>query len=315
MRRRVFIDGEAGTTGLRIREHLAERRDLEIVRLAPEKRRDRDARTAVLNEVDLAILCLPDEAAREAVSWISNPDVKVLDASSAHRTAPGWIYGFPELVSDQRDRIRGAQRVSNPGCIATGFIASVRPLIERGIIPKDWPLSVHSLSGYSGAGREVIRVYEEELRAGAGFALYALELSHKHLPEMEVYGGLARAPLFVPGIGHFRCGLITSVPLHLWALPSPATARDLHEALVEHYRGELYVRVMPLNERSELRAERYLDVENLNGTNQLELFVFANESRGEAVIVARFDNLGKGASGAAVQNMNLMLNLPEATGL
>jgi N-acetyl-gamma-glutamyl-phosphate reductase len=314
---RVFIDGEAGTTGLRIREHLAPRADVTVVSAPYEQRRDVEVRKALLNDVDLAILCLPDEAAREAVALVSNPKVKILDASSAHRTHDGWAYGFPELGPAQRDLIRGAARVSNPGCHATGFVASLRPLVAAGLIPADTPLAVNSLSGYSGGGKELIRVHEEELasQGRAGCALYGLELGHKHLPEMQRWSGLSRAPLFIPTVGNFRCGLVTSVPLQLTALPGSVKGADLHAALVEHYRGEPFVRVLPLNDRAALRAERYLDADVLNGTNFLELFVFAQEAEGQALIVARFDNLGKGASGAAVQNMNLMLGLPERAGL
>lgn len=312
---RIFIDGEAGTTGLRIREHLASRQDLEIVSLPKERRRDVAARAEVLNDVEVAVLCLPDDAAREAVRLVTNPNVKVLDASSAHRTASGWVYGFPELCREQRGRIASALRVSNPGCHATGFIASVRPLVDAGLIPAGAPITVNSLSGFSGGGRDLIRAYEEELEKEAGFALYGLDLGHKHLPEMQALAGLACPPLFLPGVGRFRCGLVTTVPLQLWTLHTPVRGRDLHEALVEHYRGERYVRVMPFQAKSALRGERYLDVDALNGTNRLELFVFANDDKQQAVIAARFDNLGKGASGAAVQNLNLMLELPEDTGL
>jgi N-acetyl-gamma-glutamyl-phosphate reductase len=315
MSRRIFIDGEAGTTGLRIREHLASRQDLEIVSLPKERRRDAEARAAALNDVDVAILCLPDDAARDAVRLITNPNVKVLDASSAHRTASGWVYGFPELIREQRGRIASALRVSNPGCHATGFVASVRPLVDASLIPAGAPLTVNSLSGFSGGGRDLIRAYEEELGEEAGFALYGLELSHKHFPEMQAYSGLSEPPLFLPGVGHFRCGLVTTVPLQLWTLQTAVRGRDLHEALTEHYRGERYVQVMPFLDRSLLRGERYLDADALNGTNRLELFVFANDDKRQAVIVARFDNLGKGASGAAVQNLNLMLELPEDSGL
>jgi N-acetyl-gamma-glutamyl-phosphate reductase len=317
MASRVFIDGEAGTTGLRIREHLAPRSDVTVVSVPYEQRRDVEARRAILNDVDLAILCLPDDAARDAVALVSNPAVKILDASSAHRTTEGWAYGFPELARPQRDVIRAASRVSNPGCHATGFVASLRPLVDAGLIPADTPLAVNSLSGYSGGGKELIRVHEEELAAQgrAGCALYGLELGHKHLPEMQQWSGLSRVPLFVPTVGNFRCGLVTSVPVQLCALPGSVTGADLHAALVEHYRGEPFIRVLPLNDRSLLRSERYLDADALSGTNFLELFVFAHEARRQALIVARFDNLGKGASGAAVQNMNLMLGLPEPVGL
>ena len=317
MAARIFIDGQAGTTGLKIRERLRARTDVDVVTLPEEARRDVRARETLLNSVDLAILCLPDDAAREAVALIRNPAVKVLDASSAHRTTPGWVYGLPELVSDQRGAIARAARVSNPGCHATGFIASIRPLVDARLVPPQTAISVHSLSGYSGAGKEMIAAYEAESSAGGapGFALYGLELAHKHGAEMRAFGGLERVPLFVPGIGNFRCGLVTVVPLHLWALPGTVRGRDVHEALAERYRGEKFVRVMPFDDRAELRGGKYLDAELVNGTNWLDLFVYCNDERREAVVVARFDNLGKGASGAAVQNMNLMLGLTEGAGL
>ncbi|HMJ14900.1 MAG TPA: N-acetyl-gamma-glutamyl-phosphate reductase, partial [Polyangiaceae bacterium] len=233
---RVFIDGEAGTTGLRIREHLAARSDVTVVSVPYEQRRDVQARNALLNDVDLAILCLPDDAARDAVALVENSRVKVLDASSAHRTAPGWVYGFAELGRTQRDAIRAASRVSNPGCHATGFVASVRPLVDAGLLPADAPVSVQSFSGYSGGGRDLIRVHEEELVDRAGCAVYGLELAHKHVPEMSAWSRLSRPPLFVPTVGNFRCGLVTCVPLQLWTLPGAVKGADLHAALADHYR-------------------------------------------------------------------------------
>jgi N-acetyl-gamma-glutamyl-phosphate reductase len=317
MTARIFIDGAAGTTGLGIRKRLEGRKDIEVVSLEGERRKDPAAREAEFNRADLAILCLPDAAAIAALELVHSSTVRVLDASTAHRTAPGWVYGFPELQPGQRAAIQAARRVSNPGCHATGFVASMRPLVDAGIVPHAAPLSVHALTGYSGGGREMIELYEAEAGADApDFALYALDLAHKHGPEMRAMARLERPPLFVPGVGNFHSGLVTIVPLHLWALPGEPSAKRVHDALAEHYRGEPFIRVAPLEELGTLRAGKYyLDVSVATGKDTLELFVFSNDSRREAVVVARLDNLGKGASGAAVQNMNLMLGLGEDTGL
>ncbi len=306
---RVFIDGEAGTTGLQIRARLAGRRDLELLSIAPEKRKDEAERARLLNLADLAVLCLHDDLARQAVTLIENPRTRVLDASSAHRVAPDWTYGFPELTAGQADAIWEARLVSNPGCYATGAIALTRPLTEAGLLPPDHPISVQGLSGYSGGGRTLVDAHE----AGGTHPLagpiksYALGLDHKHLPEMHRHGGLSRTPLFTPVVGGWRQGMLVQIPLHLNTLPGTPEAADLHAALQAHYAGQRFVQVMPYE--AGRPTDPTLDPQALNGTNQLQLFVFANPALGQALLVARLDNLGKGASGAAVQNLDLMLGL------
>ena len=312
----IYIDGEHGTTGLEIRERLARRDDIEVVSVPRDKAKDAVTKRNIVNGVDLVILCLPDEAARETVALIANDRTRVIDASTAHRTAAGWVYGFPELTRTQRAAIATAKRVSNPGCYPTGFLGLVRPLRERGWLPEDLPLTVHAVSGYTGGGRKMIETFEHPAGAPpANFGAYGLTLKHKHVDEMRWHGLLKRAPLFAPSVGYFRRGMLVSVPLQLGVLPKVPTGAQLHAALAEQFAGERFVGVRPLNDLAAARDGAYLEPEALNFTNRLELFVFANDAAQQALLIARLDNLGKGASGAAVQNMNLMLGLPEHAGL
>ena len=321
----VFIDGEAGTTGLQIRQRLEGRRDLEVVSIDPARRKDADARAELLNGVEAVILCLPDDAAKEAVGMISSNAVKVIDASTAFRTAPGWTYGFAEMDKTQRAAIAGSTRVSNPGCYPTGFIGLTRPLTAAGVLPRDFPITVNAISGYSGGGKGLIAEFEAPTPPGSNdaFRTYGLTLQHKHLGEMQVYGGFEHAPLFAPSVGRYAQGMIVEVPLQLWALPGRPAPEDLRALLADAYQGEPFVEVASAAECAELQAQRAgaagynaaLDPEALNGGNRMKLFVFGNPERGQARLVALLDNLGKGASGAAVQNLNIMLGLPEGEGL
>lgn len=313
MAQRVFIDGEAGTTGLQIRERLEGRRDIELVSIDPAKRKDADERKRLLNSVDAVILCLPDDAAREAVSLIENDAVKVIDASTAHRVAEGWTYGFAEMAKDQRAKITASKRISNPGCYPTGFIGLVRPLVEAGLVPREWPLSVNAVSGYSGGGKSMIAEFEDEAAENftrAPFRIYAMAQKHKHVPEMQKYAGLARGPIFQPSVGRYYKGMIVEVPLPLSALPRAPKLADVRAALEAAYAGERFV---SLASAEECAAVKTLDPEGLNDTNQMWLFIFGHDD--EARLVALLDNLGKGASGAAVQNLNIALGLDEGAGL
>ena len=311
----VFIDGAAGTTGLEIRERLAGRRELSFLQLADAERKDPRARAKALNEADIVILCLPDEAAREAVALIENPKVRVIDASTAHRTAQGWVYGFAELESDQHAKIAVAKRVSNPGCYPTGFLALVRPLTRAGIIPADFPLTVNAVSGYSGGGKSMIAEFEDKtspVYVETVVRTYGLTLAHKHVAEMQIHAKLAHPPVFAPSVGRFYRGMLVEVPLQLWALPAKPTTVNVHAALEEAYQGQKLVEVASLHDA--LLVQK-LDAEALKLTNAMKLYVFGNDKNGQVRLVALLDNLGKGAGGAAVQNLNIMLGLPETTGL
>ena len=306
----IFIDGEAGTTGLEIRERLEARGDLELMLLG-DRRRDPEARREALNAADAVILCLPDDAAREAVGMVQNPSVKVIDASTAYRVASGWAYGFPEMDAGQRERIAGARFVSNPGCYPTGFIGLLRPLVKAGLVPADWPVTVNAVSGYSGGGKAMIAEFE----SGEGappYRAYGLSLKHKHVPEMTKHAGLSRPVLFAPAVGAYRQGMLVEVPLHLGALPETPSIERIHGALAEAYDGQRFVEVADIEETEAVTG---LDPEGLNNTNRLRLHVFGDRGGDQARLVALLDNLGKGASGAAVQNLNIMLGLDEAAGL
>jgi N-acetyl-gamma-glutamyl-phosphate reductase len=323
MRHKVFVDGQEGTTGLRIFEYLARRDDIDVLRIEADRRKDAAERARLLNAADVAFLCLPDAAAREAVAMVSNPRTCLIDASTAHRTAAGWVFGLPELSPGQRAAIRASKRIANPGCHASAFILLLRPLVDAGIVPASWPVTASSITGYSGGGKKMIEEYQAAsaamsaaLAAGHGNPLlgaprpYGLKLTHKHVPEMMAHSGLTARPIFMPIVSNFYKGLAVSVPLPLEALGrTPAAVQAAYE---KRYAGERFVRVMPMSDPGTLESG-FFDVQACNDTNRVDIFVFAGGS--QAIVMARLDNLGKGASGAAVQAMNVNLGIEEGLGL
>ncbi len=314
----IFIDGSVGTTGLRIADRLGKRKDITLVNIPYEQRKDERIKAQILNEVDLVILCLPDAAARESVSLIENDRVRVLDASTAHRTDSQWAYGLPELSPEQREKIKTASRVSNPGCYPTGFLLGVVPLLRAGILPADYPISIDAVSGYSGGGRQLIEKYEaREAEAAHPDALwtcrkYSLQLAHKHVPEMKHYSGLTYNPIFVPSVAHFEQGMLVSVPLATRLLENGTNAEQVHACLAETYANEKFVEVFELNDYDHLE-DGFLSPLSCNNTNRVDIMIFGNKD--QVLVTARLDNLGKGASGAAIQNLNLMLGEDEDKGL
>lgn len=314
---KVFIDGRHGTTGLKIDERLAGREEIEILTIPEDQRKDSAVKARLINEADVVFLCLPDEASRESVSLLApeNKRTRFLDASTAHRTNPDWVYGLPELNAGQRERVASAQKVAIPGCHASGFIMLMHPLVAKGLVPADYPVSVHSVTGYSGGGKQMIAQYEQEGVLPESLKsprFYALGLAHKHLPEMRAMTGLVHKPLFTPIVGNFAQGMVVAIPLLTRMLPSHATLQSVHALLSEHYANQTFVRVMPLGDASVL-DEGALPATACNDTNRAEIFVFGHED--QILLAARFDNLGKGASGAAIQCMNIMLGLEESRGL
>ncbi|MFG6467153.1 N-acetyl-gamma-glutamyl-phosphate reductase [Roseateles sp. BYS87W] len=311
---KVFVDGQEGTTGLRIHEYLAARTDIEVLKIDADKRKDPAERARLLNAADVAFLCLPDAASREAAAMITNPNTCLIDASTAHRTVPGWTFGLPELAQGQRDAIRAAKRIANPGCHASAFILAVRPLVDAGLLPPSAAVSATSITGYSGGGKSMIAEYEQQplpahLQAPRP---YGLGLKHKHLPEMMAHTGLATPPVFMPIVSSFYKGLAVSVPLHLSQFTPGTTPEAVHAAIAAHYEGERFIRVMPLRDAATLEGG-FFDVQGCNDTNRVDVFVFASDT--QVLVMARLDNLGKGASGAAVQSMNVHLGVEESLGL
>ena len=307
---RVYIDGQSGTTGLQIFDRIGARDDLELLRIDEDKRHDLDERRKFINAADVVFLCLPDDGAREAVSLVENPDTCVIDASTAHRTADGWTYGFPELRPGQREAIAASKRIANPGCHATGLISCTAPLVQAGVLPADYPLTCYSLTGYSGGGKKMIAAYEADGRPASLDApgIYGLTLAHKHIPEMQKACGLAQAPVFMPVVDDYYKGMATTIMLHNRLLRGCASAEQVHDVLVRHYEGQRLVSVAEYGSNGPT-----IYANELAGTNELRIYVCGNDEL--TTVTALFDNLGKGASGAAVQNMNIVLGLDETTGL
>lgn len=312
---KIFIDGEVGTTGLQILDQLQGRKEFDLLHLEDDRRKEISARAKMLNAADICILCLPEGASREAVNLIQNDATRVIDASIAFRTDPDWDYGFPEYKSDQSEIITKSRRVSNPGCYACASISMIYPLVSAGILPSNFPVSINAISGYSGGGKTLIAAFEDlnsDEKIDSTFYLYGLGLSHKHTPEIQKWSGLDNAPLFVPSVGRFAQGMLVSVPLQLWQLKNKVIPTDIQDVLAEHYSGQPFVNVQNLSDAAQLDN---IDPEGLNGSNMLNIYVFANERNEQAVVCAQLDNLGKGASGQAIQNLNLMSGLDPTTGL
>ncbi len=313
MKKKVFVDGLSGTTGLKIHERLSLYSELELITIDYEKRRDQEEKAKCLNEADLVFLCLPDDAAKESVALITNPNTKIIDASTAHRTAAGWAYGLPELSRDHREAVVSSKRISNPGCHATAFALSVYPLINHKIMGTDYPITCQSITGYSGGGKGLIDKYEATNGSNPYTRAprpYSLSLNHKHLKEMTIQTGLSESPIFVPIVSNFYQGLAASIPIHTRLLKQKLDAREIHALLSEHYEKETFVKVMPYQDE-DLLFDGGFDITACNQTNRAEIFIFGNQEKDLALIMTRLDNLGKGASGAAIQNMNLMLGLKE----
>ena len=308
---KIFIDGQAGTTGLQIQERLSVRTDIELLEIDPAERKNPDAKQSIIDRADVVVLCLPDDAARETVENTKNTHTRFIDASTAHRVNPDWAYGLPELMPDQRDAIASARLVSNPGCYPTGFLAAVKPLISAGALSVDALISISAISGYSGGGRQLIEKYESE-DANWPARPYGLPMKHKHVPEMTQYAGLSTSPLFMPTVGHFYNGMLVSVPIHRDQLVETHSIENVHQLISDQYEAEPCINVMPLNDDAEL-LDGFLNPESANGTNRVDIFVYGHD--GQMILIARLDNLGKGAAGAAVQNLNLMLQVTELEGL
>ena len=308
----VFVDGQEGTTGLRIHEYLARRDDVTLLSIDPALRKDPAARRALINASDVTFLCLPDAAARESVTLVDNPGTCIIDASTAHRTDPAWTFGLPELAPGQRAKLRAAKRIANPGCHASAFILAVKPLVAAGILQPDYPLAAHSITGYSGGGKKMIEQYEAAAASLNAPRPYALKLAHKHLPEMREHSGLAMPPIFTPIVGPFYKGLAATVFLQPQRLAKPMGPQGLRDTLAAYYEGEPFVRVAPFDNDANC-VDGFFDVEGCNDTNRVDVFVFGHDE--QVVVVARLDNLGKGASGAAVQAMNVHLGVDETLGL